>query len=203
MSMDKELYLTIDINEKMANGHIKYLGPYLNAIIRRIDLNSVILEVGIGTGLCGIYFESMGYKQVFGIDIEPDIVKRFVEETAPKFGSTVQVKRADAFNLESVNRDLNDSIVCIYHQGLLEHFSEKRIREMLDHHVKITKDYVVFAVPIEGYKETIGKKYDEDEEHWPLSKWVKFLKRYKLFEYGVFGVDVNKHQAYFVINGGK
>lgn len=197
MSMDKELYLTIDINEKMADGHIKYLEPYLNTIKRRIDPNSVILEIGIGTGLCGIHFESVGYKHVFGVDIEPDIVKRFIEETAPKFRSNVQVKMADAFNLESVNRDLQNSISCIYHQGLLEHFSEEKVREMLDYHVRISRGYVIFAVPIEGH---IGHgKYDKDEEHWSLSKWVKFLKRYVLFEYGVFGVDIDKHQAYFVI----
>lgn len=197
MSMDKELYLTIDINKEMADGHIEYLKPYLYTILRRIGLECVILETGIGTGICGIYFESMGYKHVLGIDIEPDIIKRFVEETAPKFESTVQVRVADAFDLDDINKDLQNSISCIYHQGLLEHFSEEKIRKMLDYHVKIAKDYVIFAVPIEGH---VGHgKYDKDEEHWPLSKWIKFLKRYVLFEYGVFGVDIEKNQAYFVI----
>ena len=196
---NKDLYLNIDINVEMAKGHLKYLKPYLDAINRRVDKpHYPIIEMGIGTGLCSIYLEQLGYTNVFGIDIEQDIVDRFHRETKVLFGSNAQIFVGDAFDLSAIRNDLG-SIACIHHQGLLEHFEVADIIRMLDHQVQITDGYVIFAVPLEGHKDE--SEYDPHEIRWPLDKWLALINsKYLLFEYGVFGVDADKHQAYFVIN---
>jgi 2-polyprenyl-3-methyl-5-hydroxy-6-metoxy-1,4-benzoquinol methylase len=196
---DKDLYLNIDINVEMAKGHLKYLKPYLDAINRRMDNpNYPILEIGIGTGLCSIYLGQLGYTNVFGVDIEPEIVERFNKETKHLFESEASVFVGDAFDLTALKNNLG-GVVCIHHQGLLEHFKVSDIIRMLDHQVQITDGYVIFAVPLEGHKDK--SEYDPDEIRWSLEKWLALINsKYLLFEYGVFGVDADKHQAYFVIN---
>jgi len=196
---NKDLYLNIDINVEMAKGHLKYLKPYLDAISRRVDNSKYpILEIGIGTGLCSVYLGQLGYTSVHGIDIEPEIVDRFHNETKILFNSDVKIFVGDAFDLSEIKHSLG-GISCIHHQGLLEHFKVTDIIKMLDHQVQISDGYVIFAVPLEGHKDE--SEYDPHEIRWPLEKWLALINsKYLLFEYGVFGADVDKHQAYFVIN---
>jgi SAM-dependent methyltransferase len=196
---NKDLYLNIDINVEMAKGHLKYLKPYLDAVHRRVENpNYPILEIGIGTGLCSVYLGQLGYTSVYGIDIEPEIVTRFNDETKQLFDSQAQVIVGDAFDLSEIRNNMG-GIACIHHQGLLEHFNVSDIIRMLDHQVRMTSGYVIFAVPLEGHKDE--SEYDPHEIRWPLEKWLALINsKYLLFEYGVFGVDANKHQAYFVIN---
>lgn len=195
---NKQMYLDLKIDVEMARGHIKYLKPYLDAIDRAAgNPDTPILEIGIGTGLCSIYLGQKGYKLVFGIDLEPEIVDKFNEETKPLFNSHVQVIAADAFDLHQIKKDLR-FIKCIHHQGLLEHFSEDEIIKMLNHHTEISDDCVVFAVPLLGHVDE--SEYDPDEIRWSLDEWVKFLKEhYRFFEYGAFGFDHGHDQAYFII----
>jgi len=196
---NKDLYLNIDINVEMAKGHLKYLKPYLDVINRRVDhRDHSILEIGIGTGLCSIYLEQLGYTNVSGIDIESEIVERFNAETKHLFESSANIFVGDAFDLTTIRNNFG-VINCIHHQGLLEHFEVKDIIRMLDHQVQIANNYVIFAVPLEGHKDE--SEYDPHEIRWSLEKWLALINsKYLLFEYGVFGVDADKHQAYFVIN---
>jgi len=194
--MDKEYYYNLEITKDMAIGHIEYLRPYLDAIIRYVkNKEAPILEVGIGTGLCSIYLNQVGYVNVFGIDNNELTIEKFYR-TKNMFITDVEVAYADAFNLTDVKEELG-IIQCVHHQGLLEHFPEEDIYGLLDHHIEITDDVVVFAVPLDSYKDEY--EYDENENRWPLEKWLEIVSKYRLFEYGVFGIDHNHDQAYFVL----
>lgn len=196
--MNKEIYLR-EMDMKAARGHIIYLKPYLDCIKRCMpSQNMPVLEIGIGTGLSSIYLEQSGFTNVFGIDIDEDIVEHFNNKTGPNFNSNVQVIEADAFDLVEIKNDLKQ-IGCIHHQGLLEHFSVPEIIEMLDHHTQMSDNVVVFAVPLDTHEDE--SEYDPDEIRWPVEKWLEIIKpRYRFFEYGVFGFDHNHDQAYFVIS---
>ena len=160
--MDNSLYLNLDITAEMAKGHILYLRPYLDAIARSVlNFDMPILEVGLGTGLCSIYLNQFGYNNVFGIDIDPKILAKFVNETQPMFDTFVKVFEGDAENLTDIIQELGE-VHCIHHQGLLEHFeNEERIIKVLDHHTQMSADVVVFAVPLDTYREE--SEYDHDE----------------------------------------
>lgn len=197
--MDENFYVNLRLTSKEMDGHVKYLKPYLDAVERRMpNKESPLLEVGIGTGAGLSYFDLHGYVNSFGVDNNRELIKRFRNELAYKFRTKARVKYADAFDLSEI-KNLLGRVDCIYHQGLLEHFSDEDVDRMINHHIEITSGYVIFAVPIEGYSD--NGDYDPDEVHYPLEWWMNKLNKFVIYEYGVFGVDVNKHQAYFVISG--
>lgn len=195
--MNKEIYLR-EMSMEEVRGHIMYLKPYLDCVFRQMaEPNIPILEIGIGTGLSSIYLEQKGLTNVFGVDIEEEIVKHFNTKTKSEFDSKVQVIEADAFDLGDIKKDLG-IIRCIHHQGLLEHFSVPEIIELLDHHTQISNEVVAFAVPLDTYGD--ASEYDPDEIRWPIEKWLEIIRpRYRFFEYGAFGFDHKHDQAYFVI----
>ena len=197
--MNKDIYLR-EMDMEATRGHIRYLKPYLDCIRRCVSQqNSPVLEIGIGTGLSSVYLEQSGLINVFGIDIDEDIVEHFNTKTKPQFNSNVQVIEADAFDLAELKQDLK-YIECIHHQGLLEHFSVLEIIEMLDHHTQMSNGVVVFAVPLDTHEDE--SEYDPDEIRWPIEKWLEIIRpRYRFFEYGAFGFDHKHDQAYFVISG--
>ena len=198
--MDKQMYLDLEINTEMAEGHIKYLMPYIDAIIRRtLGENNPhpAMEVGIGTGLCSIFLEKNIKMDVVAIDKEREIVDKFKNFTKPYFDSHVKVGVYDTFDLTQAREKLGH-IGVIHHQGLLEHFSEEDTVKILDHQLEICEQYVVFAVPIIGHKDS---EYDHSEVRKSFDWWVDFLddNDYLLYEAGMFGMDAESNQAYFVI----
>jgi len=196
--MDNNYYVNLNLTSEEMKGHLIYLKPYLDTILRRVpNLNATLLEVGIGTGACLSYFETGGYVNTFGIDNNEALVHRFRNELSRKFKTNAQVKFGDAFYLSEITKELHP-ITCIFHQGLLEHFSDDQVSELLRHHTEVVSHYVIFAVPIEGYSD--DGEYDPDEVRHTLEWWLEKLSPFVLYEYGVFGVDVEKNQAYFVIS---
>lgn len=200
MSIDKNFYVNMDVSMDKIRGHLTYLSPFLESIVRRVtNKDLAMLEVGIGTGACCSFLEAIGYAHSFGIDIEPEIIYFYNQKVRPLLNSNVGVKVANAFNLFEVKKNIDMDIGCVYHQGLFEHFSEEDVNLLIKHHLEVTDLYFIFAVPIEGHVRD-ANEYDPEEVHHSLEWWLALTKNYKLYEYGVFGVDINKHQAYFVFS---
>lgn len=87
----------------------------------------------------------------------------------------------DAFRLrESVHDTLYD---VVFHQGLLEHFSDAEIAKLLEQQLEIVP-VIVFSVPTPEYeKQDLG-----NERLIPPSSWLDILQRY--------GFHVIEHCSY-------
>ena len=117
-----------------------------------------------------LYFCSLKY-QVSAVDLDPLIIKRAVK-LAHNFKLDIKFIQADSYKLPFSD----NSFDVVFHQGFLEHFSNKDIYRHLDEHLRVGRT-VVFSVPNNFYP-----KLDFGNERL-LSKnyWERLLgKRYQL-----------------------
>lgn len=128
-----------------------------------------ILEIGAGTGTMSIFLSQLGF-QVTTLDNDSKILE-VAKLAKEKFSGQNNIIHGDAFKLpfEDGSFDL------IFHQGLLEHFSDKDIHALLKEHLRVAST-VIFSVPNNYYSE----KEFGDERLMSKTKWESILKPYNL-----------------------
>lgn len=107
-----------------------------------IDVNGKwVMEVGAGSGRDGFRLFDMGARVIM-LDYAESSLK-VIRELSRRFGKPVHLVRGDAFRLPFKS----NSIDVIYHQGLLEHFTEPDgiLRE--NHRVMSVGGFTVADVP--------------------------------------------------------
>jgi len=103
----------------------------------------------------------------------------------------------NAFDMDGFKRDIGVDV--IHHQGLLEHFSEEEARELLALQTEWAR-FVIFCVPTDKYERTPREmEYSPDQNMWPFERWLEMADSFRLYEYGVFGIDLKKEQCFFTI----
>jgi len=142
--------------------------------IRRLLANVVhfaaggrVLEVGIGTGYLSIFLSKQGLA-VTGIDVDEEVVSqaRFANRV---LGGSARFLVGDAFRLRQQFEQ--ESFDVVFHQGLLEHFSDKEIRAMLDQQLDLAT-HVLFSVPSSFYP-----RIDYGNERlMKLDDWMRLLE---------------------------
>lgn len=96
-----------------------------------------ILEAGTGSGAMSIFFSWLG-RDVTGIDLDARVVEKAKAENQ-RFGGRAKFVVADTFHLPFPDQSFD----LIFHQGLLEHFSDAEIRQILTEQLRCAKTVVV------------------------------------------------------------
>lgn len=140
-----------------------------------------VLELGAGTGLTSILLSKQG-KRVVSLDIDYDVCSR-LKGAVNKFNALVEIVRADAKSLPFRNNAFGLS----FSQGLLEHFSDSEITQILREQKRVATRLVV-EVPSEKWlRAPTSTWFYGDERFLSLGAWKKLIKASQLLisaEYG-------------------
>jgi len=168
------------------------IGELIKAVNGYATPPDKLLEVGFGTGFTAIALSKLGYK-VYAVDEIFELIEPAEKENEKRQGSVVflNLNNSQLWNyfLESAI-----SFQLIYHQGLLEHFSDEKIVEMLNQQIPLCR-YLVFSVPSINY----GGQDFGDEKLMCLADWQKILNDFEIVESKYY--DEAKH-ILIVLKGG-
>ena len=128
-----------------------------------------MLEVGAGTGTMSIFLSHLG-KEVTTLDNDPHVLE-LAKTNQEKFGGRNQLVEGDAFKLPFPDRSFD----LVFHQGLLEHFSDDQIHQLLAEHLRVAPT-VIFSVPNPNYP----RKDFGDERLMSKRRWEELLQPYKI-----------------------
>lgn len=159
----------------------------------------ILLETGFGTGYLMLRLaESISDIDILGVDNSLKCQIRFeelVKEQHPAliepenrlFGTVNQSITSDIFD-ENLYIQFASTIqkATIYHQGLLEHFSNDKIQRLLNLQVEFS-DAVIFSIPSFFY----GRQDFGDERLLTIEQWQEILIPFDLIELKYY--DDKKH----------
>ncbi len=128
-----------------------------------------VLEVGTGSGGMSIFLSWLGIS-IVGIDIDPEVVNKAILE-ANQLHSPAKFEVADTFQLPYGENAFD----LIFHQGLLEHFSDDDIRRMLTEQLRVARR-VVLSVPNSWYP----RKDFGDERLMSKHRWESILSSFNI-----------------------
>ena len=155
--------ISTDIYIRNLYGQREFLTTIANTQAKKI------LEVGAGTGTMSVFLSQLGF-QVTTLDNDPKILE-VAKTTKEKFGGRNDIVSGDAFKLPFAD----DTFDLIFHQGLLEHFSNEDIHRLLEEHLRVAST-VIFSVPNNYYPQ----KEFGDERLMSKATWESILKPYKV-----------------------
>lgn len=128
-----------------------------------------IIEIGTGSGGMSIFLSWLGFS-VEGVDIDPKVVAKATAE-AQRLNSSAKFIVADAFHLPHPD----GSFDLAFHQGLLEHFTDQEIYQLLDEQLRVARR-VVFSVPNSYYP----RRDYGNERLMTKAQWESILSRYQV-----------------------
>lgn len=173
----KELYQK-DIDKKGGNieyvmGKIKKKKKLINLIKKYADKK--IIECGSGTAVVSLYLSTLGY-DVTAIDIEDDVLELSKKLARDYYHNLKNDKLKINFKKESIFK-LNyssDYFDVAFSNGVLEHFQDDEIINIIKEQLKIAKITIV-GIPTK-YFESKEAKYG-NERVLKLSYWRKLIKQ--------------------------
>lgn len=134
---------------------------------------SIATEVGIGTGTMGFTLSCLAKERGISLNVyELDYSMRFLKAAKDFNGSSgINYVQADTFALpfSAVHRDNH----MVFHQGLLEHFSDEEIQQMLIEQLRVA-DTVIATVPSHEYIFQAGLR--GDERLMSLEQWTDIIQ---------------------------
>jgi len=139
-------------------------------IMELVPAPARLLEVGCGSGILSGYFSDFGYK-VVAVDKDPAVLayakRRLTDEM---LGMPLLLER-DAFTIAESLAEYAP-FDASFSQGLLEHFTDEQIVELLRQQLTVAK-LVIFSVPSENYPR---QEYG-DERNLPLPHWFDLCQK--------------------------
>lgn len=149
--------------------HVISTCPMIRDLLNKIEpMGKTFIDWGSGTGFTAIALANKK-RQVVGYDINEKLVE-FAKDNYSKY--LVSLEGAVSFTY-----DIDDLVPAdiIYSQGLLEHFNDNEICELIATQMIYAKKAVVFSVPSVNYKRIdFG-----DERLMDLKQWEEILKPYE------------------------
>lgn len=140
-----------------------------------------ILEVGVGTGITGIFLSHLGF-DVTGIDNNEKVISS-AKSLCGKLNGKVNYIFSDAFNIDNIFRPQEFDMV--FSQGLFEHLNDRQICQLLQKLLKIAR-IVLISVPSKFYmKKDVG-----DERLMSREKWLNILRGFN------FNIDFIKYYGF-------
>lgn len=116
------------------------LKPFIDVLCKYVDPAKPALELGAGSGATAKILADIGF-HVYATDYDAKVLERLrAVITYPE--SRVSIQQADMNHLEFGDKQFS----IVYHQGLLEHFSDDVIVNALCQQKRIA-DWVIFDVP--------------------------------------------------------
>jgi len=141
---------------------------YIETIIKFTPKKGKILELACGSGLSSVLMADLGY-EVTATDTDDDLL----EAIKSKFGSmkNLTIRKCDMMQADQIYSKEFNSII---HQGVLEHFDDDEIVEILKRQKNIA-DLVIFDVPNDKRKEKIQEF--GNERFLSIYHWEILIKR--------------------------
>ena len=129
--------------------------------------NTKILDLGCGLGTGSIPLSTFGYK-ITGIDNDMKVVEA-ARINAKKFGKDVQIIHGDIFDIDKKFEP--DGFDACISGGLLEHFSQGQIGELIDKQLLIAPRLIAY-MPIASFP---GEKWNDGifRNLWSEEYWLK------------------------------
>lgn len=152
--------------------------PYLELIEKYVD-GCDILETGCGLARTAINISNLDYG-VTCIDTDERLLE-IAMENAKKFGGKIKFLHLDLQDITEVFKE--NSFAAITHQGVLEHFSENKIKKILHKQLKIAP-IIIFSVPVKTKR---NEEYFKDglvrhRNLWDGEKWSELLEGFRILE---------------------
>jgi len=155
--------VTTDLYIRNLYGHKDLIGEIVKTGAKRI------LEIGAGTGTLSIFLSQLGL-EVTTLDNSPEILRK-AEITKTRLGGKNVLVAGDAFKLPFTD----NSFDLIFHQGLLEHFSDEAIHQLLREQLRVAP-VVIFGVPNNFYP----RKDFGNERLLGKIAWENILRPYRV-----------------------
>ncbi len=164
-------FYDLEFNIKDYLGNLNSHSELFYEIIRQSPQK--ILELGIGSGIMGIFLSWLGY-DVVGLDNDFEIIKK-ARAVSEKLNGKVKYICADAFQIDNIFGKNKFDVV--FNNGLLEHFDDSRIRGIVSKQLEIAKT-VIITVPSRYF---LGRAFG-DERFLDIRDWGKILYDFKPIE---------------------
>lgn len=169
-----------------ANDYYKRIKPwtrFLDRIMEFTAKGNPILEIGFGTGQMSIYLCSRNYP-CYGIE-KNDIQVERAKKLAMELKVWPHFMYGDVFKIakdkEQYVRFWKGQYHTVFSQGLLEHFSDEKIKELFEIQLEIGK-VCAFSVPLDKF----GHQSRGDERLLPEEHWKKLVESYKILHWSTF-----------------
>lgn len=151
-----------------------------------------IIEIGIGTGLlCSSVARAARdrrpVQRFVGVDQSP----LFLAAAKPIVDADVQLLEADSFRLPFDGHNRRSRV--IFHQGLLEHFSDENLHRLLIEQLRVA-GVVCASVPSCWYCFADGMR--GDERMLTAEQWISILQDH--FDVNSFYYGENEHERYHI-----
>ena len=125
-----------------------------------------ILEVGVGSGMHTILLSLLGF-EITGIDNDEEILER-AEKYNQEWGGKAKFLKMDGFDLKFPSKGFD----LVISNGLLEHFTDKEVGQLLKEQLRVGKE-VVISLPSIGYPNPdFG-----NERLMKKEKWLGIIKK--------------------------
>lgn len=165
-----KLFESVSTKTVIHNDPIKGLGK---KILELVSPPAKILEVGFGSGALAGYLQDFGYS-VVGVDRDAEVVAYAKKRLKAEMLGMPVLIQGNAFELARGLVDMAPFSLS-WSQGLLEHFNDQDIKELLCQQLLVAET-VVFSVPSDNYpRQEFG-----DERNLPLTHWFELCRQ--LFE---------------------
>lgn len=137
---------------------------FLNEILANTHEVSYLLEIGAGSGFTSLALHHSG-RRVTASDTNPRVLDN-IHQRMP----CLRTAQYDMFDTGLSNLTVD----CLYHQGLLEHFTDDEIVQALREHGRVA-NIVIFDVP----NDRRWNKIQEfgNERFISVAHWLKLIKR--------------------------
>lgn len=166
-----------DVDKK--GGNIPYILNKINKKKKLVHLikkyaKKTIIECGSGTSVVSIHLASLGY-QVTAIDIEDDVIKLSKSLATDYFATLKETLGELKFEKKSIFElgYPKDSFDVAFSNGVLEHFTDEEIVEIIKQQLFVAKTTIV-GIPTK-YFSPKEAKYG-NERVLELSYWRKLIK---------------------------
>ncbi|MBW2991096.1 class I SAM-dependent methyltransferase [Candidatus Woesearchaeota archaeon] len=169
-----------------------------------------ILDIGCGLGCTAVPLSALGY-EVVGIDNDKKVVEA-AQENAKNFGRKMDVVYGDIFEIDK--KFGKDSFDACISGGVLEHFPQEQIREIMDKQLHVAP-LVIAGIPI-ATKEDVKDEYKDYEKRicldgiyrnmWTPDHWInQVFKDYNILEHrvGKASEAIGGFNEIFVVMGRK
>jgi len=148
-----------------------------------------LLDLGCGLGCMAVPLSKLGYK-IIGIDNDAKVIEA-AKKNGKNFGGKIEFMLMNIFDIDK-NFGKNSFDACI-HGGLLEHFSKKDIRKLVDKQLFVAP-LIICSMPVrtdrtlKHYK--VKKRGNKDvcvdvikRNLWTKNQWINdVLKDYNIVE---------------------
>ncbi len=130
-------------SEKSVRKYIKWGKKEQEVYGKYLPENAKILDIGCGLGIMSVSLSALGY-DITGIDNDKNVIKA-AKTNAKNFEKKIKIIYMDIFDIDKKFK--KDSFDACVSSGVLEHFPEEQIKEIVDKQLFLAP-VVIATMPI-------------------------------------------------------